>query len=103
VKLSLDINAFNLQLAHALAQRNGGCTFLQQDSLQKGILVAKHEALVGGIAVAILQVLQRLFMVFYRGLKLLDVLGAPFAKGSLSLTVALFALLRGCVYLETLG
>ena len=37
-------------------------TFLEQDPLKKRILVAEHKAFVGGIAVAVLEVLQRLFM-----------------------------------------
>lgn len=46
---------------------------------------------------ALLQVLQGVFMVLDGGLELLDVLGASLAEGGLSLAVALLALLGGGV------
>jgi hypothetical protein len=79
------------------------CTFLEQDPLQQRVLVPEHQALVGGTAVALLQVLQRVLMVLDGALKLLDVLGTALAEGSLGLAVALLALLRGGIYLAALA
>jgi hypothetical protein len=72
-----------------------GPTFFQQDSFEERVLVAQHETLVGSIAVAVLQVLQRLLVVLDGALELLDVFGAALAEGSLGLAVALLALFRG--------
>lgn len=47
---------------------------------------------------AVLEVLQCLFMVLDSALELLDVLGASFAEGCLGLPVALLALFRSRVY-----
>lgn len=69
-------------------------TFLEQDALQQRVLVAQHQTLVGGAAVALLQVLQGVLMVLDGALELLDVLGAALTEGSLGLAVALLALLR---------
>jgi hypothetical protein len=80
-----------------------GGTFLQQDPLEQRVLVPEHETLVGGIAVTVLEVLQRLLVVLDGALELFDVLGAALAEGSLGLAIALLALFRGGVYLTTLG
>lgn len=66
-------------------------TFLQKDPLEQRVLVSQHQALVGGGSVALLQRLQRLFVPLDGGLQLLDVLGAAFAKGRLSLAIPLLA------------
>ena len=71
----------------------------EEDALQEGVLVAEHQTLVRGGAVALLQALQRVALLLDGGLELLDVLGAPLAEGGLRLPVALLALLRGSVYL----
>lgn len=69
-------------------------TFLQQDPLQQGILVAQHQAFVCRTTVALLQALQRLLIVLNGSLQLLDILGPPLTEGGLCLSVALLALLR---------
>jgi hypothetical protein len=53
----------------------------------------KHQTFVGGTAVTLLQVLQRLLMVLDSTLQLLDVLSTALAEGSLSLPVPLLSLL----------
>lgn len=52
---------------------------------------------------AVLQILQRLFMVLDGALQLLNVLCASLAEGCLCLPVALLALFRRGVYLEASG
>jgi len=74
-------------------------TLLQQDSLKKRILVAEHETLIRGAAVALLQRLQCLFMVLDGGLELLDVFGATLSERSLCLPVPLLALFGCGIYL----
>ena len=76
-------------------------TFLQQDPLEERVLVTEHQAFVGRAAVTLLQVLQRVFMMLDRTLELLDILGTTLAESGLRLAIALFALLRGSVYLTT--
>jgi hypothetical protein len=75
-QLGLDINAL-----------------LEQDTLQKRVLVTQHQTLIRGMAVGRLQVVEILLMNTDRLLQLLDVLGPPLAEGSLSLAVALLSLL----------
>jgi hypothetical protein len=72
-----------------------GPTFFKQDSFEERVLIAQHETLVGSIAVAVLQILQRLLVVLDGALELLDVFCAALTEGSLGLAVALLALFRG--------
>jgi hypothetical protein len=53
--------------------------------------------------VAVLQVLQRVFMVLNGALQLLDVLCATLTEGGLRLSVALFALFGRGIDLRALG
>ncbi len=49
---------------------------------------------------ALLQALQRIFMLLDGGFELLDVFGPPLTESSLGLAVALLPLLGRCVYLR---
>lgn len=69
-------------------------TFLEKNSLEQRVLISQHQTLIGGRSVALLQRLQRVLVPLDRGLELLDILGPPFAKGRLSLSVPLLALFR---------
>lgn len=80
-----------------------GATFLEQDPLEQRVLVSEHQALVGGIAVTILQVLQRLLMMLDGALQLLDVLCAALTESGLGLAIALLALFGSGIDLATLG
>ena len=68
----------------------GHVTFLEQDALEQRILVAEHQAFIGGRTVALLEVLKGLFMVLYGSFELFDVLGASFAECRLRLAISLF-------------
>ena len=68
-------------------------TFLEENSLEKRVLVPEHQTLVRGAAVILLEGLQAFLVVFDGIFELLDVLRAPLAESSLSLSVALFAFL----------
>lgn len=72
-----------------------GRTFLEEDALEQGVLVAQHQTLIGGMAMALLEALQRVFMLLDRRLQLLDVLGPPLTEGGLGLTIPLLSLF-GC-------
>jgi hypothetical protein len=67
-------------------------TFLEQDAFEQGVLVPEHQTLVGGGAVALLEVLEGFFMMLDGGLQLFDVFSATFSKGRLCLTIPLLAL-----------
>lgn len=71
----------------------------QQDSLEQGVLIAEHQTFIGRMSMALLQALQRVFMLLDGGFQLLDVLGPPLAKSSLGLAVALLPLLGRGIYL----
>lgn len=72
-------------------------TLLQKDTLQEGVLVAQHQALVGGGAMSSLKAVEVGLMDADGLLELLDVLGAALAEGSLGLAVALLPFLRGSI------
>lgn len=75
-------------------------TFLQQDPFKQGVLVAKHETLVRGTAVTLLQRLKRLLVVFDGVLQLLYIFRPPFPESRLSLPISLLALFRSGIYLQ---
>lgn len=70
---------------------------LKENALEERVLVSEHQAFFGGGAVRRLKVVQVGLMDANGLLELLDIFGASFAKGGLGLSVALFALLRGCI------
>lgn len=72
-------------------------TLLKENALEERVLVSEHQAFFGGGAVRRLKVVQVGLMDANGLLELLDIFGASFAKGGLGLSVALFALLRGCI------
>ena len=76
-------------------------TLLQEDTFKQRVLVPEHQAFVGGGSVALLQILQRIFMMLDGLLQLLDILRPPLSEGRLGLSVALFSLFRGGIYLAT--
>lgn len=76
-------------------------TLLQQDSLEKGVLIAKHQTFISRMSMALLQALQRVFMLLDGSFQLLNVLGPPLAESSLGLAVALLPLLGRCIYLPS--
>jgi len=73
---------------------------LEEDSLQKRVLVTQHQALVRGMAVGRLQVVEILLVNTDRLFQLLDVLGAALPESGLSLAVALFPLFRSRINLR---
>jgi hypothetical protein len=78
-------------------------TFFEQDPLEERVLVSKHQTFIGGAAVALLEVLERLLLVLNGALELFDILGPTFTEGRLGLAVALLALLGRGIDLTTLG
>lgn len=68
-------------------------TFLEKNSLKQRVLIPKHQAFVGGIAMSGLEVVQVGFVHPNSLLKLFDVLSPALTKRSLCLPVALLALL----------
>lgn len=78
-------------------------TLLQQNTFQQRVLVPQHEALVGRGPVALLQARQGVFVLLDSGFKLLDILSATLAKGSLRLPVALLALFGSRIDLEQIS
>lgn len=68
-------------------------TLLEQDALKQRVLVPEHQALVGGVPVGSLQVVQVLLVHPDRLFELLDVFGASFAEGGLCLAVPLLTFL----------
>lgn len=74
-------------------------TFLYQYALEERILVSQHQTLVGGRAMACLQVLQRFLLHLDVALQLFNVFRAAFAKRGLGLPVALLPFLGGGIYL----
>jgi hypothetical protein len=75
-------------------------TFLEQDSLQQGVLVPQHQTLIGSAAVVLLQGLQGVLIALDGGLELPNVLGTPLPKRGLGLPVPLLALFGGSVDLR---
>jgi hypothetical protein len=75
-------------------------TLLKKDALQEGVLVAQHQALVGGGAMSSLEAVKVRLMDADGLLELLDVLGAALAEGRLGLAVTLLPLLRGSIDLR---
>lgn len=71
----------------------GRHTLLEKDALQQGVLVAKHQTLIGGCSMSTLEIVQVGLVNTDSLLELLDVLGATLAESSLSLAVTLLAFL----------
>lgn len=67
-------------------------TLFKQDALKQRVLVSKHETLVRGRAMALLESRQLLFILLDVRLQLLDVLRSTFSERCLGLSVALLAL-----------
>lgn len=74
-------------------------TLFKKDSLQEGVLIAKHQTLIGSSAVGRLEVVKVGLMDANGFLELLDVFGSSFSEGCLRLSITLLALFRGCIYL----
>ena len=68
-------------------------TFFKQYPFQQGILITKHQTLIGCRTVILLQTLQLFLMSFDCRLQLFNVLGSPLSKRRLGLSIALLSLL----------
>lgn len=75
-------------------------TFFQENSLQKRVLVTKHQTLICRTPVTLLKRLERLLIMFDSSLKLLNVLRPPFTERGLRLSVSLLSFLRCGIYLQ---
>ena len=76
-----------------LGRKGNASTFLEQDALQKRVLVPEHQTLIGSVAVSCLEGGQVGLMSTDGLFQLLDILSPTLVKGSLSLPIPLLPLL----------
>ena len=77
-----------------LSSEQSSFTLLHQDAFQKRIFISKHQALIRSRAMALLKVLQSVFMMLYGRFQLFDILGPSLSKCSLSLPIPLLSFFR---------
>lgn len=72
-------------------------TLFKKDSLQEGVLITKHQTLVGSSAVGRLEAVKVGLMDADSFLELLDIFGSSLSEGCLRLSIALLALFGGSI------